>query len=117
MNYIDDWLVLDRSLLLSHVERLGLRISLAKSTLSPSQSVAFLGTVINSAQIQTWLVPEHSLTIQQLAVSFNLRVSLPLRVFQRMLGLMAATSSVIPLGLLKMRILQLWLKTRVFASR
>lgn len=108
MNYLNDWLVLarsehellaQRSLLLSHVELLGLRISLAKSTLSPSQLVAFLGTVINSAQIWTWIVPEHSLTIQRLATSFNLGVSLPLRVFQRMLGLMAAIS-VFPLGLL-----------------
>lgn len=99
MNYLDDWLVLaksehellaHRSSLLSHVERLWVKISL------PSQRVAFLGTVINSAQIWTWLVPEHSLTIQRLAASFNLGVSLPLRVFQRM----AATSSVIPLGLL-----------------
>lgn len=105
MNYLDDWLVLakskhellaHRSSLLSHVERLWVKISLAKSSLSPSQRVAFLGTVINSAQIWTWLVPEHSLTIQRLAASFNLGVSLPLRVFQRM----AATSSVIPLGLL-----------------
>lgn len=50
MDYLDDWLVQARSehelLALSHVERLGLRISLAKSTLSPSQRVAFLRTVI-----------------------------------------------------------------------
>lgn len=38
--------------LLSHLERLGLKINLAKSSLSPSQQVAFLGTVIDLAQIR-----------------------------------------------------------------
>lgn len=46
LNYLDDWFVLaqseskliaHRSLLLSHLECLGLRISFAKSALSPSQ--------------------------------------------------------------------------------
>lgn len=36
--------------------------------------------------------------------------SLPLRTFQRMLGLMVATSSVVPLFLLYMQPLQYWLK-------
>ncbi len=49
------------------------------------------------------------------AVLFKLGTAWPLRVFQRMLGLMAATSSVIPLGLLHMRPLQYWLKTCVLS--
>ncbi len=39
--------------------------------------------------------------------------SIQLKKFQRLLGLMAAASAVCPLGLLHMRPLQLWLKTRV----
>ncbi|XDV23844.1 hypothetical protein PO909_028228 [Leuciscus waleckii] len=39
--------------------------------------------------------------------------TVPLRKFQRMLGLMASASSVLQLGLLRMRPLQFWLKARV----
>ncbi len=55
LNYLDDWLILAQSqailtsyktLLLSHLDCLGLRVNFAKSTLSPSQRVLFLGTVI-----------------------------------------------------------------------
>ncbi|XP_053340961.1 uncharacterized protein LOC128511937 [Clarias gariepinus] len=38
-------------------------------------------------------------------------------VLDHMLGLMAAASSIIPLGLLHMRLLQWWLKTKGFSSR
>ncbi|RXN38113.1 fatty acyl- hydrolase medium chain-like isoform X3 [Labeo rohita] len=43
--------------------------------------------------------------------------SLPSRVFQRMLNLMLATSSVIPLGLLCMWTLQFWLKAQLYDDR
>lgn len=60
LNYFDDWLVLaqsepeldtHRSLLLSHWECLGIRINLAKSSLSSSRQIAFLGAVFDSAQM------------------------------------------------------------------
>ncbi len=60
LNYLNDWLILAQSeavstllktLLLSHLDRLGLRVNFAKSMLSPSQRVSFLGTVINSVQM------------------------------------------------------------------
>jgi hypothetical protein len=60
LNYLDDWLVLaqseaelvaHRSLLLGHLENLGLRINWAKSSLSPSQRTSFLGTVFDSARM------------------------------------------------------------------
>ncbi len=56
LNYLDDWLILAQSeavstsqktLLLSHLCCLGLRVNFAKSILSPSQQVLFLGTVID----------------------------------------------------------------------
>ncbi len=55
LNYLDDWLILaqsedellyHRSMLLNHLECLGLRVNFAKSALSPSQRISFLGTVI-----------------------------------------------------------------------
>ncbi len=121
LNYLDDWLVLaeserqlitHRSLLLNHLERLGLKINPSKSFLFPRQWASFLGTIIDSVQMRAWITPERSLTIQR-AASFKLGTSHPLKAFQRMLGLMATASSVIPLGLLHMRPLQYWLKACV----
>ncbi len=43
--------------------------------------------------------------------------SLTVKQFQRLLGLMAAASNVIPFGLLYMRPLQWWLKTKGFSPR
>lgn len=57
LNYLDDWLVLaqseaelnaHRSILLSHLQFLGLRINPAKSSLSPSWRIAILGAVLES---------------------------------------------------------------------
>ncbi len=122
LNYLDDWLILaqsevellsHRTLLLSHLECLGLRVNFAKSALSPSQRVSFLGTVLDSAQMRAVIAPERALAIQRLAASFESGTTRPLRAFQRMLGLMTAASSVLQLSLLRMRPLQRWLKPRV----
>ncbi len=54
LDYLVNWLILAQSvltssktLLLSHLDCLGLRVNFAKSILSPSQPVSFLGTVID----------------------------------------------------------------------
>ncbi len=56
--YLDDWLILAQSeavstshktLLISHLGCLGIRVNFAKSILSRSQRVSFLGTVIDCA--------------------------------------------------------------------
>ncbi len=76
LNYRDDWLILaqseaellsHRTLILSHLERLGLRVNFAKSALSPSQRVSFLGTVLDSAHMRAVIAPERALAIQKLA--------------------------------------------------
>ncbi len=122
LNYLNDWLILaqsevellsHRTLILSHLERLGLRVNFAKSALSPSQRISFLGTVLDSAHMRAVIAPERALAIQKLAATFKSDTARPLKVFQRMLGLMAAASPVLQLGLLRMRPLQRWLKPRV----
>ncbi len=55
------------------------------------------------------ITPERALAIQKLAATFKSDTARPLKVFQRMLGLMAAASPVLQLGLLRMRPLQRWL--------
>ncbi len=59
------------------------------------------------------IAPERALAIQKLAATFKSDTARPLKVFQKMLGLMAAASPVLQLGLLRMRPLQRWLKPRV----
>ncbi len=122
LNYLDDWLILaqsevellsHRTLILSHLEHLGLRVNFAKSALSPSQRISFLGTVLDSAHMRAVITPERALAIQKLAATFKSDTARPLKVFQRMLGLMAAASPVLQLGLLRMHPLQRWLKPRV----
>ncbi|KAL0176731.1 hypothetical protein M9458_029061, partial [Cirrhinus mrigala] len=122
LNYLDDWLVLaqseaellsHRSLLLSHLECLGLKVNLAKSALHPSRRILFLGAVFDSTQMRAIVAPDRALAIQRLAASFKIRASHPLKMFQKMLGLMASASPVLKLGLLRMRPLQYWLKPRV----
>ncbi|KAL0200336.1 hypothetical protein M9458_003523, partial [Cirrhinus mrigala] len=122
LNYLDDWLVLaqseaellsHRSLLLSHLECLGLKVNLAKSALHPSRRISFLGAVFDSTQMRAIVAPDRALAIQRLAASFKIGASHPLKMFQKMLGLMASASPVLKLGLLRMRPLQYWLKPRV----
>ncbi len=115
LNYLilaqsEDELLYHRSVILGHLECLGLRVNFAKSALSPSQQIPFLGTVIDSARTRAVVTSERVLAIQQLAAPFKLGVPRPLKAFQRMLGLMASASSVFQLGLIHMQPLQYWLK-------
>ncbi len=89
LNYLDDWLILaqsevellsHRTLILSHLERLGLRVNFAKSALSPSQRISFLGTVLDSAHMRAVIAPEHALAIQKLAATFKSDTARPLSV-------------------------------------
>ncbi|XDV31685.1 hypothetical protein PO909_002648 [Leuciscus waleckii] len=122
LNYLDDRLILaqshsvlieHRTILLDHLENLGLRVNWAKSSLSPRQIISFLGTELDSLSMIARLSPQRVLDVQRAASSFRCGASVPLKKFQRMLGLMASASSVLQLGLLRMRPLQFWLKARV----
>ncbi len=92
LNYLDDWLILAQSeadstlhktLLLSHLGCLGLRVNFAKSILSPSQQVSFLGTVIDSVQMTATVSAERTTTIQRHAASFKEGTARPLKAFQK----------------------------------
>ncbi|KAL0204018.1 hypothetical protein M9458_002036, partial [Cirrhinus mrigala] len=120
--YLNDWLVLaqseaellsHRSLLLSHLECLGLKVNLVKSALHPSRRISFLGAVFDSTQMRATVTPDRALAIQRLVASFKIGASHPLKTFQKMLGLMASASPVLKLGLLRMQPLQYWLKPQV----
>ncbi len=95
LNYLDDWLILAQSeavstlhktLLLSQLCCLGLRVNFAKSILSPSQWVSFLGTVIDSVQMTATVSAEQATTIQRHVASFKEGTARLLKAFQKMLG-------------------------------
>ncbi len=122
LNYLDDWLILaqSRDTLLSHIdsllihlESLGLCVNRRKSILAPSQSILYLGVCIDSLEMRARLSRERVAAISSYLRHFREGSSVHLKEFQRLLGLMASASAVCHLGLLHMRPLQLWLKTRV----
>ncbi len=126
MNYIDDWLILaqshqlavrHRDVVLAHMEKLGLRLNAKKSVLSPLQRTTFLGVIWDSTSMQARLLPARIESILSAVKRIRLGQSLTVRQFQRLLGLMAAASNVIPVGLLHMRPLQWWLRTKGFSPR
>ncbi|XDV15176.1 hypothetical protein PO909_015306 [Leuciscus waleckii] len=126
MNYIDDWLILahshqlavqHRDVVLAHMKELGLRLNAKKSVLSPLQRTTFLGVVWDSVSMQARLSPPRVDSILAAEKSVKLGQLLTVKQFQRLLGLMAAASNGIPFGLLHMRPLQWWLRTRGFSPR
>ncbi|KAI2646369.1 Transposon Ty3-G Gag-Pol polyprotein [Labeo rohita] len=126
LNYIDDWLILaqsemeavrHRDVVLAHMKALGLRLNAKKSVLSPLQRTTYLGVVWDSTTMQARLSPARIESILTAVKRVKEGLSLTVKQFQQLLGLMAAASNVIPFGLLYMRPLQWWLKTKEFSLR
>ncbi|KAL0148327.1 hypothetical protein M9458_056389 [Cirrhinus mrigala] len=126
LNYIDDWLILaqsemvavrHRDVVLAHMKELGLRLNAKKSVLSPLQRTTYLGVVWDSITMRARLSPARIESILTAVKRVKEGRSLTVKQFQRLLGLMAAASNVTPFGLLYMRPLQWWLKTRGFSPR
>ncbi len=126
LNYIDDWLILaqserraaqHRDVVLAHMKVLGLRLNPKKSVLSPLQRNTYLGVVWDSTTMQARMSPARIESILTTVRRVKEGQSLTVKQFQRLLGLIAAASNVIPIGLLYMRPLQWWLKTKGFSPR
>ncbi len=122
LNYLDDWLILaqsqdqlceHRDWVLSHLSQLGLRVNWEKSKLSPTQRISFLGMELDSVSQTARLTQERAQSVLNCLNTFKSRTAVPLKQFQRLLGHMAATAAVTPLGLLHMRPLQHWLHGRI----
>ncbi len=122
LNYLDDWLILaqsreqlceHRDLVLSHLSQLGLQVNWEKSKLAPVQRISFLGMELDSVEQSACLTEERAQSVLNCLNTFRGRTAVPLKLFQRLLGHMAAAAAVTPLGLLHMRPLQHWLHGRV----
>ncbi len=105
-----------RDVILTYMEELGLSLNAKKSVLSPLQRTTYLGVVWDSTTMQAQLSPARIESILTAVARVKGR-SLTVKQFQRLLGLMAAAFKVTPFGLLHMRPLQWWLKTKGFSPR
>ncbi len=119
LNYLDDWLILahsrelvsrHRDIVLGHIHSLGLRMNAKKSVLLPSQQTVFLGVRLDSAQMQARLGPVRIPVLTACLARFKLGHHVSVGTCHRLLGLMAAASPVLPLGLLHMRPFLWWMK-------
>ncbi len=119
LNYLDDWLILahsrelvsrHRDIVLRHIHSLGLRMNAKKSVLLPSQRTLFLGVHLDSIQMQARLAPARISNFTACLAHFKLGRHVSVGSCRRLLGLMAAASPVLPLGLLHMRPFLWWIK-------
>ncbi len=119
LNYLDDWLILahsrelvsrHRDIVPSHIHSLGLRMNAKKSVLLPSQRTLFLGVHLDSIQMQARLAPAQISNFTACLARFKLGRHVSVGSCRRLLGLMAAASPVLPLGLLHMRPFLWWMK-------
>ncbi len=126
LNYIDDWLIIaqseqlavwHRDVILAHMKDLELRLNAKKSVLPPVQRTTYLGVVWDSTTMQAYLSPAHIESILAIVKREREGQSLTVKLFQKLLGLMAAAFNVITFGLLHMKPLQWWLRTTGFSLR
>ncbi len=119
LNYLDDWLILahsrelvsrHRDIVLNHIHSLGLRMNAKKSVLLPSQRTVFLGVRLDSVQMQARLAPARIPVLTACLARFKLGHHVSVGTCRRLLGLMAAASPVLPLGLLHMRPFLWWMR-------
>ena len=116
LRYLDDWLVLGssfqeivraRDFLLWLCQELGIRINIAKSTLTPSQSIEYLGMRLQTCPLRVFLTPKHVLKLSSLVHEFVSCQQHPLTFWRQLLGVMSSMSSPVPGSRLRMRFLQL----------
>ena len=115
--YLDDWLLcassreraLDiTSTLLEHVAQLGLTVNFKKSSLVPRQDVVFIGVAMDSVSMRARPSPRRVDDILELVPRVRGGAGLTYGLLLRLLGMLIAASTLVPLGLLSLRPLQVW---------
>ncbi len=126
LDYIDDWLILaqsqelalrHRDVVLAHLESLGLRLNAKKSVLYPAQRTTYLGVVWDSITMQAQLSPARVESFLNALKNIKLGQRITVHYLQRVLGLMAAASTVIPLGLLANEIISVVAQSQGISSK
>ncbi len=119
LNYLDDWLILahsrelvsrHRDIVLGHIHSLGLSMNAKKSVLLPSQRTVFLGSSFGFRSDAGPFGSCPDTSFYSMFGPLQARPHVSVGTCRRLLGLMAAASPVLPLGLLHMRPFLWWMK-------
>ena len=87
---------------------LGLQVNVTKSHLIPSQTMDYIGAVLDSNRVRVFLPAERIHKLHHAIHPFRLGARVSAHHTQHLLGLMASTMSALPHTRLKMRSLQAW---------
>ena len=107
--YLDDWLIRSQSrgealresaFLISYATRLGLKINQEESSRLPSQQIVFSGIQLDSRLMVATPSQQRVNNTLKLISHFRRGRALALKSYLRLLGMLTAASSVVPLGLL-----------------
>ena len=120
LRYLDDWLVLGalfrdlvraRDFLLWFCQVLGVQVNLEKSSLTPTQTLDYLGMRLQMLPLRVFPTPKRVLKLASLVSDFASCPLQPLALWCQLLGVMSSLSSIIPWSRLRMLSLQLCLNS------
>ena len=116
LRYLDDWLVLGSSLqdivrardfFLWLWGELGVQVNLSKSSLTPTQTLDYLGMTLQSTSLKAFLTQARIRKVLSLVEKFSSSREQPLSLWRSLLGVMSSMSTLIPGSCLRMRSLKL----------
>ena len=118
LRYLDDWLVLGssfqeivraRDFLLWLCQELGIRVNLSKSSLTPSQTINYLGMRLHKHPLRVFPAPKCALKLSSLVLEIVSCRQQPLSLWRQLLGVMSSLLSIVLGSRLRMQSLQLHL--------
>ena len=116
LRYLDDWLVLGssfqeisraRDFLLWLCDQLGILVNLAKSTLTPTERIDYLGMTLQSSPLRAFPTQARVQKVFTLVTDFESFRQQPLALWCSLLGVMSSLSTIAPGSRLRMWSLQL----------
>ena len=120
LRYLDDWLVLGssfqnlvraRDFLLWLCQDLGIQVNLEKSSLTPTQSLDYLGMRLQTLPLRVFPTSKRVLKLNSLLTEFTSCQLQPLPLWRQLVGVMSSLASIVPGSRLRMRSLQLRLNS------
>ena len=116
LRYLDDWLVLGssfqeitwaRDFLLWLCRELGVQVNLAKSSLTLTQTLNYLGITLQSTPLRAFPTQARIRKVLSLVEEFSSSREQPLSLWRSLLGVMSSMSALVPGSRLRMSPLQL----------
>ena len=120
LRYLDDWLILEsrttclqaRDRLLQVCEELGLQVNFRKSSLIPSQDMTYLGMQIQSVRFFAKPTATRVENLLKIIEGFFSSLGPPAALWHRLLGHLSSLTLLVKGGILRMRSLQIRLRSR-----